>query len=191
MLIKDNALESGMPFDEHDDVPLAETSDTSSDVDEESSYVIEEDYTVDPPATEEDTDVDAPEQEAPETDVPDGKRSIGRMIREELPLDTLNGFITGEFLSKEFILKQLPYVLLLAFMAVCYITNRYHAEQTELEVVHLQKELEHQRTLSLVQFTKLTGMSRQSELEKRLRQMGDSTLIVPRKPPFVIRISDQ
>lgn len=118
-------------------------------------------------------------------------RPLWQIIKEDLPLDSFNGFITGEFLSKEFILSKLTYILLLAAIAVFYITNRYYSEQKEVEINHLSKELVHQRTLTLVQFTRLTGMSRQSQLEQKLHSMGDSTLIVPRKPPFIIRVNSE
>ncbi|MBO4906193.1 MAG: hypothetical protein J5486_04030 [Bacteroidaceae bacterium] len=212
MLIKDNTLEGIRQTDNNEEIvdavlqddPLTTKVDeddngqpTEELPDNESVTIIEEIYDdkdgavkegITEPEPEQDTET---EENTVSEDTQGGRRPLWQIIKEDLPLESFNGFITGEFLSKESILSKLTYILLLAAMAAFYITNRYYSEQEEVEINHLSKELVHQRTLTLVQFTRLTGMSRQSQLEQKLRSMGDSTLIVPRKPPFIIRVNSE
>lgn len=179
MLIQDKDLDAVRPIDEDiDDAVLLE-----DDVE-----LQDDDAVSDDDAAQSDDAAPVAEETAAREQHKE-RRSLGEMIKEDLPVEALQGIITGEFLSKQAILSQIRFILMLALMAVIYISNRYYAEQTVVEVHHLQKELNHHRTLALVQFTRLTGMSRQSELEHRLWQMGDTTLIVPRRPPYVIKVS--
>ena len=41
----------------------------------------------------------------------------------------LRDFLDGSILIKNFMVKQLPYILFLTLIAVIYIANRYHAEK--------------------------------------------------------------
>ena len=196
MLIKDDALDAVRQFD--GDIEDAVLLDSDSPVVE--NEMAEESAAPSEPSDDDAALTDITEPEQPELHEQDNtvrdtkeqhkeRKSIWEMAQKDLPLKTFLSIITGEFLRNPATLSQIRYILLLAIMAVGYISNRYYAEQTVVEINHLQKDLEHQRTLALVQFTRLTGMCRQSELEHRLRQMGDTTLIVPRRPPFIIRVT--
>lgn len=209
MLIKDNALGGMQHLDDIEDAVLLDDADeTTPDaaVDAVADDAEEADEADEAAPTEEGisdipSDDDEPnDQVADESSEPEenseasetkGRRSLMEIIKRDLPVDTAMAVITGEFLRKQNTLSKIRYILLLALIAVVYITNRYYSEQSEVDLIHLQKEMTHQRTLSLVQFTRLTGMSRQSELERRLRQMGDTTLTPPHKPPFIIHVNTE
>jgi hypothetical protein len=77
-------------------------------------------------------------------------------------------FIDGTVLTREFVLKQLPYIIFLAILAIIYIGNRYHAEKLVRRSGELQAELKELRAESVTVSAELMHLSRQSEVLKLL-----------------------
>ena len=82
-------------------------------------------------------------------------------------------------------------ILLCTFFAIIYITNRYSAEQEMIEIEKLKTELTEVRYRALTRSSELTVKTRQSQIEKSLRQTPDSVLQSPKEPPFLIKSQNE
>ena len=80
--------------------------------------------------------------------------------------------------------KQIWLILLIAFGIIFYITNRYQAQQEIILHEQLRSDLQDWKFRSLTRNSELTLRTRQSQIEKALKQFGDSTLKVSIVPPF-------
>ncbi len=82
--------------------------------------------------------------------------------------------------------KQLGVIVLIVAGIILYITNRYQAQQEMIEESKLRNELHDWRFRSMTRNSELTLHSRQSQVEDKLKAMGDSTLLPSHTPPYLI-----
>lgn len=78
-------------------------------------------------------------------------------------------------------------IVLCAFFAIIYITNRYSSEQEIIEIEKLKTELTDMRYRALTRSSELTVKTRQSQVEQSLKMTGDSVLESPKEPPYIIK----
>ena len=91
-------------------------------------------------------------------------------------------FIDGSVLTRDFMVKQLPYIFFLAVLGILYIGNRYHSEKLVRRSAMLQTELKELRAEAITVSANLMHLSRQSEVLKLLRQ-NDLNLLESLEPP--------
>ena len=125
-----------------------------------------------------------------EVEVPEKKaRSAWKVLSsEDLPQVSLREILGGDYLLGSIIRKNIGFILLLVLLGIIYISNRYAAQQEIIEEMQKRKELVETKNYALTQYALLTQHSRQSALEQRLRALGDSLLLAPKEPPFVIKV---
>ena len=82
--------------------------------------------------------------------------------------------------------RQLGVLAILLSGVIVYITNGYQAQQELFEGINLKKTLLDEKYKCLTRKSELTQKSRQSQIEKRLRALGDSTLCPSKEPLFKI-----
>lgn len=80
--------------------------------------------------------------------------------------------IDGSLLTREQVVKQLPFVLFLSFLAIVYIANRYHAERILRETTSLQTELKELRSEQISITSELMRLSQQSEVARLVREQN-------------------
>ncbi len=90
--------------------------------------------------------------------------------------------IDGSVLTRDFVLKQLPYIIFLAILAMLYIGNRYHAEKLMRRSGKLQSELKELRAEAITVSAELMHLSRQSEVLKLLKR-NNLDLVESLEPP--------
>lgn len=80
----------------------------------------------------------------------------------------------GSLLTRDTVVRQLPFVLFITFLIILYIGNRYHAEKVIRESMQLQTELRELRAMAISTASELEFISRQSEVAKMVskRSMG-------------------
>ena len=71
-------------------------------------------------------------------------------------------------------------------MLVLYVTNSYQAQQEILKEEELNDSVKDCKYRCLTREGELTRRTRQSQLEKQLRDRGDSTLLPSKEPPFLL-----
>ncbi len=106
---------------------------------------------------------------------------------EQRPNVSLREILGGDILTAGWLRRQMGLILLCTFFAIIYITNRYSAEQEIIEIERLKTELTEVRYRALTRSGELTVKTRQSQIEKSLRQTSDSVLQSPKEPPFLIK----
>jgi hypothetical protein len=99
--------------------------------------------------------------------------------------------VSGNFLSKEVTLKNLPFVFFLSFMAICYIANGYYADDQVRKVNQLANEIKELKTKYIVVKDSLVVKSKQTEVAKLLakQQTGIKESVVPPKK-IVLKITE-
>jgi len=90
----------------------------------------------------------------------------------DFKIRSVRDLIDGSLLTRKAILRQLPFVLFLSFLAVLYIGNRYHAIRIMRETMKVQDELKELRANSITTAAQLMNLSRQSQLVKMVQDKG-------------------
>ncbi|MCK4852961.1 MAG: hypothetical protein KAT31_01835 [Bacteroidales bacterium] len=80
----------------------------------------------------------------------------------------------GSLLTRDTVVRQLPFILFITFLIILYIGNRYHSEKVIRETMQLQTELRELRARAISIASDLEFISRQSEVAKLIdrRSMG-------------------
>lgn len=95
--------------------------------------------------------------------------------------------LNGEFLQKEYFLKNLPFFLFIAVILAIYIANAYYAENKIREITQTENEIKelHAEFISL-----------QAELTEKCKEYQVSKMLIPTGmqisdsiPPRVINVS--
>jgi hypothetical protein len=95
---------------------------------------------------------------------------------------SVKDFIDGSVLTRDFVVRQLPFIIFLALLAILYIGNRYHSEKLVRRTSELQIELKELRAEAITVSAELMHMSRQSEVLKLLRK-NNLDLVESLEPP--------
>ncbi len=87
----------------------------------------------------------------------------------------------GSLLTRNTVVRQLPFVLFITFLIILYIGNRYHAEKVIRETMQLQTEVRELRARAISTASELEFISRQSEVAKLIskRSMGLQEAVDP------------
>jgi len=90
--------------------------------------------------------------------------------------------------SKQDARKWVPFIIYLTFWAVVYIANRHYAEQNELKIKELDKDIKEYRAEYLTLKSDLMFKSKQSEVAKLVKPIGLQELT---SPPNKLRIEKE
>jgi len=96
--------------------------------------------------------------------------------------------LSGSMISEKIILKNLGYVSLVTLLAAIYIGNRFHAEKLTRETTRLQKEVRDLRAEALSTSASLMDVSRQSEVQRLVRERG-LNLEELKTPPYKLLVN--
>lgn len=99
---------------------------------------------------------------------------------------TLNALLNGEFLTRDGVIKHLPFILFLSGLFVVYISMGYSFEQTEREKVRVKRALENEMTEYKSLKSQLESKKQQSSV---LDQIDEMDLVEPNTPPEFIEVS--
>lgn len=91
----------------------------------------------------------------------------------------LKSIIQGTILTREKVVKQLPFLIYIVLIAVIYIANSYNADKAIIESTRIKKDNEEYRYAYISTHSKLMNVSRQSELAHKLAATGLKELKVP------------
>lgn len=108
-------------------------------------------------------------------------KSVGRSF-----VDIIN----GNFLTKDDVLRHLPFLMFLCLLALVYIANGYMAEDTVRKLNNVGKEVKEFRSEYITTKSELMYKSKQSELADFIDQKGMG-LKESFEPPRKIKVSSQ
>ena len=100
---------------------------------------------------------------------------------------SLRDLLDGSILTRSFIVKQLPFILFLTFLAVIYITNRYHAERIFRKVSETQTEVKNLRAEQITTTAKLMNMSKPSVVAQLVEERGLELKALSRPPQVLVK----
>jgi len=101
--------------------------------------------------------------------------------------NTIREIIDGSVLTRENVVKQLPFILFLTLLGILYIGNRYHAEKMIRKTTQLEKEMRDLRSEYITTAAQLMYISKQSEI-LRLANENNLGLEESMEPPKKIVI---
>jgi hypothetical protein len=114
---------------------------------------------------------------------PEEPKAPVKPVKENKVVKSVASVVSGNFLSKETTIKNLPFIFFLSFLAICYIANGYYADDQVRKVNRLTNEIKELRTQYIVVKDSLVVKSKQTEVAKSLamQQTGIKESVVPPK----------
>jgi len=88
---------------------------------------------------------------------------------------------SGNFLSKDNVIHQLPFIVFLTCMGLGYIANGYYAERSVREISRINSELKELKSEYITAKSELMFMSNQSEVARASVSLGLKESTVPPK----------
>ncbi|MFC2101931.1 FtsL-like putative cell division protein [Bacteroidota bacterium] len=113
-------------------------------------------------------------------DLQEEAQPVKKKKRISKPIQSL---LDGDFLSREGVVNNLPYLAFLAIIAIIYIANTYYAEKTFKDIEATKVELKELRYQYISTKSNLMYLSKQSEIARRARMLG---LTETKVPPYKI-----
>ncbi len=104
---------------------------------------------------------------------------------QEIRVFSIRSLFSGSILIRYGVVKQFPYILFLAGLALIYIGNRFHAERLARKLSKIQIEVKDLYSEQITTASELMNISRPSEVIK-LVDRKDIGLSLPEIPPKVL-----
>lgn len=98
---------------------------------------------------------------------------------------SLKDLLGANILSREVVLRQIPFVLFVAVALIFYILNQYRGEKVMSEIMSLEKKIREMRAESVSTAFDLQEMSKQSEVSSMVKEQG-LPLLEAKTPPYKI-----
>ena len=95
---------------------------------------------------------------------------------------------SGNFLSKDNVIHQLPFILFLTLIGLGYIANGYLAEKSVREISRINTELKELKSEYITTKSELMFMSNQSEVARASAPIGLKESTVPPKK-IVVKVN--
>ena len=97
---------------------------------------------------------------------------------------SIRNIIGGDILSSKMVVRQLVFIAFCIVLMLIYTANRYSSLQDIIQIDSLRVRLTKVHYEVLTQSSELLNQSRQSNIEKKLEQMGDTMMLNNNTPPF-------
>ncbi|HDR88471.1 MAG TPA: hypothetical protein ENN63_02435 [Bacteroidetes bacterium] len=81
-------------------------------------------------------------------------------------------FLDGTLLTRESVVRQLPFILFLTFLLVVYIGNRYHAERLVRQIDRLEREVKELRAEAISVASEYNRLNKPSEVFRLINEKG-------------------
>ena len=85
---------------------------------------------------------------------------------------SLSYFLGGKMLTEDFVVKQSKLLFLIFCLVLLFISNRYYCSKKLTEMDKLKKELKDLNYEQVLLTTRLTAITRQSQIEELLQEKG-------------------
>jgi len=102
-------------------------------------------------------------------------------------LKGIQSVLDGTILTRDNVVKSLPFFLYITFLAILYIGNSYYAEKKIIEIEKMKKELKELRSENISTKSKLMFYSKQSEVMKRIGIYGLKESVNPPHKIFIMK----
>ncbi len=92
---------------------------------------------------------------------------------------SIHDILGGDYLSKDLVVRNMPFLFYLALLAVVYIGNTYYAEKTFKKIERTKNDLKELRYQYLATKSTLMYYCRQSEISRRASKYGIKESLIP------------
>ena len=103
---------------------------------------------------------------------------------------SLRKILGGDWLTAQFLRRQIGVILLITGFIIVYISNRYSCQKDMLEIDRLNGELVDAKYRALSTASDLTEKCRESNVMEMLQNNQDSVLKIASQPPYIINVPD-
>lgn len=117
--------------------------------------------------------------------IPQKEEKTSKPRKKGVLAKALGAVFSGTFLANDKAIKNVPFILFLAVIAIVYIANGYYADGVIRETNKLNGEIKEYRTEFISTTSDLMFKSKQSEVAKAVDSLG---LKEPVAPPMIIEI---
>ncbi len=132
------------------------------------------------------TDIDPlPPVQEPVAPPPPDPFTVERPAEPSSAEKWLADLISGGFLSRKEVRRAYPFLLLIAFLMLLYISGQFRMQQLHRTENNLQRQVKELRALSLELAAKRMDSTRRSKIMEDLERRG-IPLIEPVEPPKII-----
>lgn len=97
--------------------------------------------------------------------------------------------IFGDFLNAKLVRNQIWIFLVIVLFVLIYIAFRYQCQQDLLTIDNLEEELKDAKYKALSSSSMLTERYRESRIMEELKKNNDTTLVIPKQPPYIIFVN--
>ena len=133
-----------------------------------------------------------PEPQEEMDQVSDKEKLMRSLVSDDDEVDEMTAAGLRQMLdaAPRWFLSQWKMLLLILAGIFLYITNGYQAQVEMMKETELEAELKDWRYRSITRVSELTQLCRQSQLEQKLREQGDSTLTPSKVAPYIINVKE-
>ena len=110
-----------------------------------------------------------------------------KLEQKEIRKGSVWDIFDGTLLTRDKVVRQLPFVMFITLLIFMYIGNRYHAEKVIRESIFLQAELKELRARAISTASELEFISTRSEVAKRVADRVPG-LKESENPPLKIKV---
>ncbi len=101
------------------------------------------------------------------------KKKVKKNTENKRPAGSIiKGILDGSILTRRFVIRSIPMILLLVFLGILFIANRYWIENTSLKIKELNNELEQLRIKHIETKQEYMRASTLTEIAKALDSTG-------------------
>lgn len=104
---------------------------------------------------------------------------------------SLRSIITGSFLEREGLIKQLPFILYISLLLLIYIANSYYGERTIYQIESNKSELIELRSEYITAKSRLMTGTNLSRVSQKLKPMGIFPSHTPPRKIFVKKAENE
>ena len=118
------------------------------------------------------------------------KNTSNNQQKESLK-ETIKEFLDGSILTRQAVVRQLPFIFFLTLLAIVYIANRFHAEKIARQTTQVQNDLRDLRSESISIASELMTRSNQTEIVKQIKEKGLDLNVGSEPPKKVIQRKEE
>lgn len=117
-------------------------------------------------------------KEKPQADAPVKATKTGRPGRV---VRTVGSVMSGSFLSREKVIRMLPFIFFVTLITLFYIANGYYAEEQIRKINRIGNEIKELRSAFIITKSDLMFISKQSEVARRTAVINLKESVEPPK----------
>jgi hypothetical protein len=112
-------------------------------------------------------------EEEQKNPVPEPAKEEIRPVRKQGKMTKgIQSVIGGDLLSNNLVLKNLPFLVFVAILAMLYIANTYYTEKTFKQIEKIQNDLKELRYQSISAKAKMLDVGKQTEIARKVTGLG-------------------